>query len=88
MSRQAMEQALGKLVMDVQFRNAFFGDPLEASLAAGIELADRERSALARIRPGALAAFQRYLGGKLIGNWTDGATAWEKLDREQRDPRP
>jgi len=67
-----MEQALGKLVMDVQFRDAFFRDPLTASLAAGIQLTDRERSTLGRIRPGALAAFQRYLGGKQIGNWTEG----------------
>jgi len=81
MSRQAMEQALGKLVMDVQFRDAFFRDPLAASLAAGVQLTDRERSALGRIRPGALAAFQRYLGGKQIGNWTEGATAWDALDR-------
>src|SRR5262249_780228 len=40
-----------------------FCDPLAAALAAGTELTDRERSALGRIRPGALAAFQRYLGG-------------------------
>jgi hypothetical protein len=30
MSRQAMEQALGKLIMDVEFRDAFFHDPLAA----------------------------------------------------------
>src|SRR6266850_3693436 len=51
MSRQAMEQALGKLVMDVGFRDAFFRDPTVASLAAGIQLTDEERRALERIRP-------------------------------------
>ena len=64
MIRQAMEQALGKLVMDVRFRDAF--DPMAASLAAGIQLTEHERSALGRTRPGALAAFQRYLDGKRI----------------------
>jgi hypothetical protein len=66
MSRQAMEQTLGKLVMDVGFREAFFRDPLAASRAAGIHLTEDERRVLARIRPGALAAFQRYLEGKRI----------------------
>ena len=75
MSRQAMEQALGKLVMDVGFRDAFFRDPMAASLAAGIQLTDQERSALGRIRPGALAAFQRYLDGKRVGNWVEEASA-------------
>ena len=75
MSRQAMEQALGKLVMDVAFREEFFRDPMAASLAAGIQLTDQERSALRRIRPGALAAFQRYLDGKRIDNRTEEVSA-------------
>lgn len=64
MNQQAMEQALGKLVMDGGFRDAFFSDPVVASEVAGIPLTDRERNALTRIRPGALAAFQRYLDAK------------------------
>jgi hypothetical protein len=64
MNQQAMEQALGKLVMDGGFRDAFFSDPAVASETAGIALTDRERNALMHIRPGALAAFQRYLDAK------------------------
>ena len=75
MSQPAMEQALGKLVLDVGFRDAFFRDPAAASLAAGIQLTDQERGALERIRPGALAAFQRYLDGKRGGSWVDEARA-------------
>ena len=67
MNQHAMEQALGKLVLDGDFRNAFFRDPLEASVAAGIALTDGERKALTQIRAGALAAFQRYLGARLAG---------------------
>jgi hypothetical protein len=67
-SQQAMEQALGKLVMDGAFREAFFIDPTVTTEAAGIPLTDRERNALARIRPGALAAFQRYLDAKRLGD--------------------
>jgi hypothetical protein len=67
-NQQAMEQALGKLVMDDRFRDAFFIDPAVATEAAGIPLTDRERNALARIRPGALAAFQRYLEAKRVGD--------------------
>ena len=71
MSRPAMEQALGKLVMDVGFREAFFRDPAAASRAAGLELTDEERDALGRIRPGALAAFQRYFDGRRAGSWRE-----------------
>ena len=66
MNQHAMEQALGKLVLDRDFRDAFFRDPLEASVAAGIPLTDGERRALTQIRAGALAAFQRYLGARLV----------------------
>jgi hypothetical protein len=68
MSRQAMEQALGKLVMDVGFRDAFARNPSAASQAENIELTDDERDALARIPRGALEAFQRYLDRKPIGS--------------------
>jgi hypothetical protein len=54
--------------MDGRFRDAFFIDPAMAREAAEIPLTDRERTALARIRPGALAAFQRYLDVKRVGN--------------------
>jgi hypothetical protein len=64
MNRQAMEHALGKLIMDARFRDAFFDDPLAASLAAGLQLTEQECRELGHIRPGALAAFQRYLDGK------------------------
>jgi hypothetical protein len=63
--RPAMERALGKLVMDDAVRDAFFVNPDAASRAAEIQLTECERNALARIRPGALAAFRRYLDGKL-----------------------
>ena len=67
-NQQALEQALGKLVVDGGFRDAFFIDPAVASEAAGIPLTDRERNALSRIRPGALAAFQRYLDAKRVSD--------------------
>jgi hypothetical protein len=69
MSQPAMERALGKLVMDVGFRDAFARDPIEANRAAGIDLTDRERGALAQIPRGALAAFRRYPDGIWIGRW-------------------
>jgi hypothetical protein len=72
MNQHAMEQALGELVMDSGFRDAFFRDPAVASEAAGIPLTDREWSALTRIRPGALAAFERYLDAKRL-DWQEGA---------------
>ena len=71
MSRPAMEQVLGELIMDARFRDAFFRDPLAATLAARVELTARERDALGHIRPGALSAFQRYLDGNWIRDWIE-----------------
>jgi len=68
MSQHVMEQALGKLVLDGGFRDAFFRDPRAASVAAGLALTDGERSALTRIRAGAFAAFQRYFDARLAGD--------------------
>lgn len=73
--QQAMEQALGKLVMDGGFRDAFFRDPAEASEAAGIPLTDRERNALTRIPQGARAALQRYLDAKRLADWREEPSA-------------
>jgi hypothetical protein len=70
-----MEQALGKLVIDRRFREAFFRDPAAACRAAGIPLSEHERDVLGRIRPGALAAFQRYLDGKRVDEDAEEASA-------------
>jgi hypothetical protein len=69
MSRAALERTLGKLVMDANFREAFFRDPVVASRALGIELTESECSPLARIPPGAFMAFRRYLDGKWASGW-------------------
>ena len=66
MPKPGMEQALGKLVIDSAFRDAFFRNPAAASEAAGIRLTAQESSVLMRIRPGALAAFERYLHAKQV----------------------
>jgi hypothetical protein len=63
-NRQAMEQTLGELVLDEQFRSVFFADPAVATRCAGIDLGEHEREQLTLIRPGALAAFKRYLDQK------------------------
>jgi hypothetical protein len=75
LSRPAMERTLGKLVIDVGFRAAFFREPVAASRSAGIELSEHERDALARIPPGALAAFRRYLDGKWTPGWIEEISA-------------
>lgn len=52
--------------MDGGFRDAFFRDPAAASEPVGIPFTANEASALMRIRPGALAAFARYLHAKRL----------------------
>lgn len=55
MSQQAVERALGKLVTDEGFREAFFADPVAAALQAGLALAPQELDALRRLPRSALA---------------------------------
>ena len=72
MNQQAMEQTLGEFITDPGLRDPVFRDPSAASEAAGIRLTDHERSALTRIRPGALAAFERHIHSKRL-DWHEGA---------------
>ena len=71
MSRAALERTLGRLVLDAGFRDAFFRDPPAVSRALALELTEGERDALARIPPGALMAFRRYLDGKFASDWLE-----------------
>ena len=59
-----MERGNRPLVLDCEFRAAFFSDPSLAAHHAGLDLTDGERETLALIRPGALAAFKQYLDRK------------------------
>jgi hypothetical protein len=66
MSQSAVELTLGKLLMDARFRDAFFEDPAATSNVAELDLTESELDGLRRIRPGAFAAFRKYLDGKTI----------------------
>ena len=65
MSQRVVERAVGKLVTDEGFRNAFFRDPKVASLQAGLELSAEELDALARIPRPALAALSARLDDRI-----------------------
>jgi len=68
--------------MDGEFRDAFFQDPAVASEAEGIPLTGGERSALTRSRPGALAAFQRYLDAKHVTLFRGATAVFSRHDRK------
>lgn len=65
MSQRVVERAVGKLVTDEGFREAFFRDPRAASLQAGLELSPEELEALSRIPRAALAALGARLDGRI-----------------------
>lgn len=69
MSQRAVEQAVGKLVTDEEFRAAFFENPLEASLAAGLELTLDELGALKTIGCEALGALCARLDDRICRIW-------------------
>jgi putative modified peptide len=55
MSQRGVERALGRLVTDEGFRDAFFADPEAACLQIGVDLTFAERQALRGIPRKALA---------------------------------
>jgi hypothetical protein len=65
MSQRAVERALGKLITDEGFREAFFAEPGSASLRAGLELSADEVDALGRVPRDALAWLARCLDGRI-----------------------
>lgn len=65
MSQRAVEQAVGKLVTDEGFREAFFRNPGPASLAAGLELSSAEIAALLGISRDALRRFCACLDDRI-----------------------
>jgi hypothetical protein len=82
MNQQAIEQALGKLVVDGYFRAAFFIDPAVASEAAGIPLTDRERNAPRAYPPGRtrrLPALSRRQARRRL--WQDASAGCRRLAR-------
>ena len=65
MSQQGVERAVGKLVTDEEFRNAFFRDPERASLRAGIDLSPEEMDALSQAPRGVVGALGAQLDGRI-----------------------
>jgi hypothetical protein len=65
MSQPVVERAIGKLVTDEGFRDAFFRDPDTASLRAGLDLTPEELDALSRIPRAALAALSTRLDDRI-----------------------
>ncbi len=49
MSQRAVEQVVGKLLTDEEFRNWFFEDPRRSSSLSGLELSPEELAALVQI---------------------------------------
>jgi len=49
MSQRGVEQVLGRLVTDEGFREAFFRNPLSATVVIGVTLSPGEVDALARV---------------------------------------
>jgi hypothetical protein len=65
MSQRIVERAVGKLVTDEGFRDAFFHDPKAATVHAGLELSGEELDALSRISRAALAALSALLDNRI-----------------------
>ncbi len=65
MSQRAVEQVVGKLLTDEEFRHWFFEDPLRSSVLSGLELSPEELAALVRIPRADLAGLGRRFDEKI-----------------------
>jgi hypothetical protein len=65
MSQRAVEQVLGKMVTDEQFRHAFLVDPERTLLRTGLRLASQEIDALRQVPREALEALAAGLDGRI-----------------------
>jgi len=75
MSQRAVERAVGKLVTDEAFREAFYADPARAVLESGLALTARELEALRRIAPGALARLCACIDDRICRLYVPGRPA-------------
>ncbi len=65
MSQRAVEQVLGKLLTDEEFRHQFFQDPHCACFVSGLELSPVELEAVMQIPRTPLAALSRRLDDRI-----------------------
>jgi len=65
MSQRAVEQALGKMLTDSRFREAFLTDPAGAAEGAGLSLTQPELDALTRVPRRALAGLAARLDDRI-----------------------
>jgi hypothetical protein len=66
MSQRAVEQILGKLLTDEEFRRRFFEDPHCACFSSGFELSPVELEAVMRTPRTPLAALSRRLDDRIL----------------------
>jgi len=66
MSQRAVEQVLGKLLTDEEFRRRFFEDPHCACFHSGFELSPVELEAVMRTPRTPLAALSRRLDDRIL----------------------
>ena len=80
MCQRSVEQALGRLVTDEQFRSEFQHAPERAAIAAGLDLTAHELAALAAVSPRVLANFGARLDDRICRPRVPGSTGIEEID--------
>jgi len=65
MSQGALEAALGKLICDDAFREAFYGDAENATMRAGFHLTSVELGSLRKIAPHVIEKFVSHVDDRV-----------------------
>lgn len=66
MTQKAVENLIGRLVTDREFRRRFFEEPAAACLDESIDVTPRELQAVARLEPAVLEQFGKQLDRSIV----------------------
>lgn len=66
MSQRAVEQLLGRVITDPEFRRRFYEDATTACAAAGLQLTRREHEAVQTLDERAVRAFAAQLDPRIV----------------------
>ncbi len=78
MRRHAVEEALGRLITDSDFRRLFYMDPVATCRRESLDLSAHEIEALVALNPSRLQAFARVLDARIVRATVGSAHYWSR----------
>jgi hypothetical protein len=86
MSQHAVEEALGRLITDSEFRRLFYMDPAATCQRESLDLTAREMDALVALNASRLQAMARVLDTRIVRATVGGTHYWGSWARGSHGP--